>query len=58
MSGTKREAEGVPMSSLEGDIALKLNAFEYQGLYDLRTGVQIIRHARTHSVGKCQSCMF
>lgn len=37
MSANRRASEGVDMSGLEGDINLNLNAFEYQGMYELLT---------------------
>lgn len=37
MSGDRRASEGVDMTGLEGDIKLTLNAFEYQGTYDVAT---------------------
>ena len=37
MDGSRRHSTGVDMNGVEGDIHLKLNAFEYQGTYDLRT---------------------
>ena len=42
--GIEIVAEGIPAAGTESD--------------GVQVRVQIIRHARTHSVGKSQSCMF
>ena len=50
------------MENLEDVIVNTLNKRKARGVGEMSTSppvrVQIIRHARTHSVGKSQSCMF
>ena len=58
LSEHEREREDAEQKANEEEVAAKKTSFSKEGLGCIRVRVQIIRHARTKSVGKYQSCMF